>query len=158
MSLFFFYVFMNRIEQKGERTVIKVKSKDNHSFTYSIGIGISIALIISFLLMLGLTSLIINGYLKESGGTFGSFVIRTLSVFGGCLIAGYVYKEKILLLIGAISGIYLIVLMIISVAAFDHSFVNLVLAVISVLLGGVFAAVLRFLPKKRSTRNLHRIK
>ena len=138
--------------------MVKVKSKDNHSMVFSIGIGILISVIISFLLTLGLTSLILNGTLKESGGTFGAFIVRTLAVFIGCLISGIIYKDKVLPLIGAITGTYFIILMIVSIAAFDRSFVNFVPTMISVFFGGILAAVLRLVPKKRSMRKLPKIK
>lgn len=136
----------------------KVKSRDNHSMAFSIGIGILISVIISFLLTLGLTSLIINGTLKESGGAFSIFIVRTLSVFIGCLIGGIIYKDKALPLIGVITGVYFIILMIVSIAAFDQSFINFVPTMVSVLLGGILAAVLRLRPKKRSMRKLPKIK
>ncbi len=138
--------------------MIKVKAKNGQSMGFAVVTGCVSAILVSLLLTIGLTSLILNGSLSESRTGLIAFLIRVLSVFLGCLIAGGICKERVLPVIGLIAGGYLITILVIGIIAFDGSFHNFLSGILSVLLGSVLAFVLRVMPKKRATHGAYRIK
>lgn len=158
MSLFFFCLATNIIKQKGERNVIKTKSTKKQSMSTAAIIGFLSSVTITVLLMIGLTCLVLNDSLVEGRTGVVVFLIRALSVFCGSLIAGTIYKDSIIPVIGVVAGIYLTATIAVGIIAFNGSFHNFISGVLSVLFGGVLTFILRVLPKKRIQHGLRRIK
>lgn len=137
---------------------MKARSKNEHSMVIVVVAGSFAAIITSLILILGLTSLMLKGSLNVSVAGVAVFTVRVLSVFVGCLIAGSMYKQKGALVIGSVVVIYLAVIISIGIVAFDGLVENFALGLLSALLGGVFALILRLIPKKRAFRSVRHIK
>lgn len=113
-------------------------------------IGIIVASFVSFLLLIGLTSLIVNGTVNEVGTGSYIFIIRTIAAAIGCLTGTVLMKGKYLLIAGAIALGYMIVLLAMGIVLFDSSFKNILSGAASVLLGGAVACFVVLKPLKKS--------
>jgi len=119
-----------------------------------IGAGVLTTLLISVALTMGLTSLIQNERLSENGET-GVFLIRVIATLVGGLLGAWLSGKKMLLVIGVISGGYLMFILGLGVVVFDGSFDKLWLGVLSVVVGAVIALLIKLKhqsPRKRTTR------
>ncbi len=124
-------------------------SMGKHSAIAGIAIGMAVVLVISFVLTAGLTSLIINGKLSEGTAGVFVFVIRAISVLAGGLVATTLVKERCLPIVGAVAAVYLLVLLGTGIAAFDGSFKNFIPGIMSVLIGGILACMIKLKPQKK---------
>lgn len=116
-------------------------------------IGIIVASIVSFLLLIGLTSIVVNGTVNETVTGPYIFVIRTIAATIGCVAGSVLVKEKYLFITGATALGYMVVLLGLGIVLFDGSFKNILSGAASVLLGGALAcfAVLKPLKKSKYT-------
>lgn len=122
---------------------------NGNAFIRGITIGTVIAAAISFLLSMGLTSLIAKGSISESSPGVYIFIIRSLSVLAGCLLATWIVKEKNLQIIGIVSCLYLLILLGVGIIMYDGSFHNFGLGLLSVILGGGIACIIKLIPQKK---------
>lgn len=125
------------------------------SVWFSVLLGIITALIVSGILSLGLTSLVMNGHVELSSTTAIIFMIRAVSVLIGGLLASALFNEKHLMIIGSITLIYLIIILMMGVIAYNESFINFGGGVLSAVAGGVSACIVRLKPP---TKRKHPIK
>ena len=113
-------------------------------------IGIIVASLVSFLLLVGLTSLIVNGTVNEGVVGAIAFAIRTVAAAIGCVDGMVLMKEKYLFITGATALGYMSVLLGLGIALFDGSFKNILSGAVSVLLGGALACFVVLKPLKKS--------
>lgn len=137
---------------------MKLKIKKDQTIGSAIVIGWVTAILITFLLSLGLTSLVLKGSLKAESSGFVVFLIRSLSTLLGCLLAGRIYADKMIPVISGVLIIYLITLIGIGITVFDGSFQSFITGLLSVVIGGMLALILRVLPKKKGSYKVPRIK
>lgn len=135
-----------------------VNQSPSRSMVRSAEMGLAAALSVSALLTLLLTSLIINGRLGEENGNALVFVIRILSVFVGGLIGASLAQGKYLPVISLVSLGYLIMNIALGIALYDGSFRNFIGGVMSVLIGGATACLIKLIEPKRQNRGVRRIK
>lgn len=119
------------------------------AFSRGITIGTVVAAAISFVLSMVLTSLITKGGISESSPGVYIFIIRSLSVLAGCLLATWIVKEKNLQIIGIVSCLYLLILLGVGIIMYDGSFHNFGLGLLSVILGGGIACIIKLIPQKK---------
>lgn len=126
---------------------MKMKSRQismsNHSTVFGVGIGIVTAFIISFLLLAGLTSILVSGGLGEGMTGPLVFSIRTISLIVGVLVGTGFVKGKCIIYAGAITLGYMVLLAGLGIVIYDGSFENFGLSIISMVLGGVFGCLIR---------------
>ncbi len=113
-------------------------------------IGIAAASAVGFLLVAGLTSLIMKGTLGEANTELYVFAVRMTATALGCLISTILVKGKCLIITGAVALGYLAVLIGIGIAVYDGSFNNMFSAIVSVLLGGGIICAVVLKPLKKS--------
>lgn len=116
---------------------------------HAVIIGIIVASIVSFLLLIGLTSLIVNGTVNEVGTGPYIFIIRTIAAAIGCLTGTVLMKGKYLLIAGSIALGYMVFLLAMGIVLFDSSFKNILSGAASVLLGGAIACFVVLKPLKK---------
>jgi len=122
------------------------------STVFCTAIGVAVAVIVTALLSAGLTSLVMNGTIAEKATSPYIFVIRLLAVlFGGLLGAG-LSDGKILPVVGLITGVYIVILLSVGIAAYDGSFYNFGTGLFSTLIGGVIACLIKLKPQMRPKR------
>lgn len=115
-------------------------------------IGTIIATAISVGLTALLANLVLKGSVEESGTGWYVFGIRLLSVAVGSLVGTGLADEKILPVIGVVSGGYLVALLALGIVFFDGSFRQFGLGLLSVLIGGGLACAVRLMPRKSNKR------
>ena len=149
MSLFFFVLPMNIIKQKGEESM-KLKIKDGAKTTWikAAAIGSGCALGASVVLTALVSVLVLNGSIKENGSAYAVFAIRALSVAIGALIGTGLAEEKLLPVIGVITAGYILILLAFGIVLFDGSFYRFGAGLMSSIIGGAVAAIIRLKPKK----------
>ena len=115
-----------------------------------VGIGVLAAVVVSAILTVLYGLLMLKGTVNETPSATAIFLIRTVSVAVGSLIAGALTKQYFLPVIGITAAGYLIILLGTGVAAFDGSFKNFGSGLLSVLLGGAIPCITKLkAPKKR---------
>ena len=119
-------------------------------------IGVLCAVIISAGLTALLGNLVHNGSVGESAICYAIFMIRALSVTIGALVGTGLANEKLLPVIGAISGGYLVAMMAVGIAFFGGTFNEFGSGLISAVVGGVASGLIRLKPKKSGKRVLLR--
>ncbi|MBR4017183.1 MAG: hypothetical protein IKK11_05160, partial [Oscillospiraceae bacterium] len=95
-------------------------------------IGVLVALFVSFLLSVGLTSLLLNKSTGEWPENFSSFIIRMISVLSGCLVGTAIYKEKTIITTGILTAIYFVILLIIGTIVYNSVFRKMGMGLVSV--------------------------
>lgn len=128
---------------------LRATPKGGCSTIVSISAGIIAALIISTLLSAGLTSLTVNGKVKEEITGIYIFIIRALSVLIGSLLGTGLEKGKYLPVISAVTLGYLLVLLGFGITVYNGSFQNFGGGIVSILSGSVIACLIKLKPQKR---------
>lgn len=123
------------------------------NLTICIGMGLLISLVISVILTIGLTSLIQNGKLSESG-EMPAFIIRVIATLAGGLLGAGLSTKKFLPVIGAISAGYLLVLLGMGIILFDGSIHKLWLGILSVAIGAMIAILIKLKPQTTRKKTL----
>ncbi len=113
-------------------------SENNNSLAVCIAIGLFISLVVTVALSILLTSLIQEGKSDENRN-LGVFAIRVIATLAGCITGAVLSKKKLLVVIGAISIGYFVILLIIGLLLFDGVVSQVGMGVLSVLLGGLIA-------------------
>lgn len=149
MLLFFFYILLNSIEQKGEGNVNRTNHTGKTMLGYGIGIGVAVSVAVSIGLLLVLTSLLMNKRLSENMMATAMFLVRPLSILIGFLSGSFILKEKKLILAGATVVGYLFVMLALGITAFDGGFHGFGSGVISVLIGGGISCLILLKPKTK---------
>lgn len=129
-------------------------SKRSYSAITSIIIGVAIALMISFALSALLTSVVLKGGLKENALNVLVFGIRTISVIIAGLVGSSLAKGKYLPVIGSVTATYTVILTGITIVAFDGSFKQLGIGVVSAVCGGVIACGIKLKPQRKRKTSL----
>ena len=124
-------------------------SKGSRSGAVGAGVGLAAAILLSTVLTVALTSLIVKGTVGEWAVGAFVFFVRLLSVLTGGLIGTAIAKEKYLKIIGIIIAGYLFVALGLGIAFYDGAFQNLGLGVVSVLLGGFLAMLVKLKPQRK---------
>ncbi len=117
-------------------------------------IGIAVAVIISVVLTALTAHFVLNEKVGESSVSLILFVVRFLSAGIGGLVGTSLSKEKLLPVIGVITGGYLLVLLATGIIFFDGSFHQFGSGLISVLSGGAGAGAIRLKPAKNKSRGV----
>ena len=112
-------------------------------------IGTTLAAIVSFLLTMGLTSLIMKGSVPENAPNVYVFFIRSISVLLGCLAATVLVKEKNLQTIGIVTAAYLLIMLGCGIIFYDGSFHNFGIGLLSATIGGGIACIIKIIPQKK---------
>ena len=115
----------------------------NHSVAFGSTIGILISLVISMLMMTGMTSLLISGRTGENVVGVSVFAIRAIAVLVGVIIGTSILKEKYVVAAGVISLGYLLLLTGFGIVLYDESFKGFGLSAISAALGGAVGCIFR---------------
>ena len=136
---------------------MKVRATNSRPMVLAVVVGFFAATVASFLLLLGLTSLIMNGSFDKDTAGVAVFFVRTVAVFLGCLIACGIYKERGVVVIGSVVGSYLVAILVTGIIAFDGFVQNFVSGLISVCLGGFLVLIIRLIPKKRTFHSVRHI-
>ena len=131
------------------KRLTRTATKGSKTMTNGVIIGTAVATAISFLLSMGLTSLIGKGSVPENGSGVYIFLIRSLSVLLGSLLSTAIIKEKNLQTIGIVTAAYLIILLGIGIVAYNGSFHNFGIGLLSVLAGGGIACIIKVIPQKK---------
>lgn len=115
----------------------------------AIAIGIGISVLITLLLTAGLAALIISSKLQES--TVGIIValIRAIAVFLGVMITTKIKQDKILQSTGIVAGLYILIILGLGIMLYDGSFNSFGFGLLSILVGGLAAYLIRIKPNKR---------
>ena len=119
-------------------------------------IGFVVSVVISVVATALFANLALNGKLEDRLAGTVVFIVRLISVAGGGLIGTGVSKEKNLTVVGCVSGAYLLTLLAVGIVLYDGSFNNFGSGLLSVLLGGVVAALIRLKPQKSNTHSRKR--
>lgn len=119
------------------------------SSALSVAVGTVVAVGISLAMTCGITSLILRGNMGMNGVSVALFAVRALSVLVGCLVGTGLYKEKMLIVLGAVAGGYLLLITATGVLIFDGSVKHLLIGVLSVALGGGVACFIRLSVQKK---------
>lgn len=136
---------------------IRVPKAGGSSVGLGITIGVFAACLAGFLLTIALTSLVMNGSVDKNETDLFVFVIRAISVILGSLITTSFTKTKHLLMIGLTMVGYLLIQLILGFVIFNDSFHNFGIGVISTLLGGVCACIIKLkMPLKKKHFVKHR--
>lgn len=106
-------------------------------------IGVILALLISLLLMTGMTSFAVNGSISEKGAGVSMCLIRTIAVLAGVLVGTGIIKEKCVITAGAITLGYLLLLAGVGIVLYDESFKDFGLSAIFASLGGTIGCLFR---------------
>ena len=131
------------------KTLARAKTGGNKTITTASILGAAAATALTFLLTAGLTSLILKGSVPEQSSGIYVFLIRSLSVLLGCLLATGIVKEKSLQTIGIVTAAYLVILLGIGIVLYNVSFHNFGIGLFSVLVGGGIACILKIIPQKK---------
>ena len=116
--------------------------KNNHSMIVAILWGFAISVLFSILgAAIGACVLDI-GSVNEKGILWISGLTWSISVFCGIMLSLRLYKNKIVIVTGVVSGIYILVLTVVNILFLNQKFSGLGVAVISVLAGAFAAAML----------------
>ncbi len=105
--------------------------------------GVLSALVISFLLSIGLTSLLLNNSAGEWPEGIIMFAMRFIAVLIGGLVCTGIYKEKTIVSISIMTAAYFLILLIIGTIVYDSVFYKIGIGILSVLLGGATACLIR---------------
>lgn len=132
----------------------RAKISSGQSTTSAIAIGLAVTLVVSILLSAGLTSLVINGNLNENSVRISVFVIRTISVLLGGLVGASLSKGKYLPIVGIIALIYAIVLIGFGIIFYDGSFQNFGFGMLSMIIGGALACIIKLKPLRKPRRTV----
>lgn len=124
------------------------------SVVISVVVGMLVALVVSVLLNIGLTSLVMNGYIAENGTTVFVFLSRAISVITGGLLTSSLAKEKILLVIGLSAVGYLMILIGLGIVLFEGSFHNFGSGVLSVAAGVACACIMKLKPPSKKKHSV----
>lgn len=119
----------------------------NQSIVTCIGIGLVASVIISLILIIAVTSLIQKGKLNENGN-LGVFIIRTVAALIGSLLGAGLSQKKVLPVIGSIAGGYFFVLLSVGLLFLDGSFSNVWQGLVSVVIGGALACIIKLKPQR----------
>lgn len=149
MLLFFFYILLNSIEQKGEWNVKRTNHTGKSTLGYGIGIGVVVSAAVCFGLLLLLTSLLMNQRLSESAAVKVMFLVRSLSVLIGVWVGSSIAKDKKMILVGVTVLGYLFVMFAFGISFFDGRFCGLASGAISVLIGGGLSCLVLLKPKSK---------
>ncbi len=126
-----------------------IKSNRVKSLPFGIAIGTSIALIISILLSALLTGLVLKGSLQEEVTGISLFFVRVVAVMAGGLVSASFAHGKILPVIGLMIAAYLLVLLGTSIIAFDGKLDGFGIGVLSALIGGAIACIIKLKPQRK---------
>ena len=115
----------------------------------AIAVGVGISVLITLLLTAGLAALIISSKLQEL--TVGIIValIRAIAVFLGVMITTKIKQDKILQSTGIVAGLYVLIILGLGIVLYDGSFNSLGIGLLSILVGGLAAYLIRIKPNKR---------
>lgn len=127
-------------------------SKSNHTTVFGVGVGIIVSLVISMLLLTGVTSLIVDGKLNENVVAFFTFATRVIALLVGVLIGTGLIKQKHIIFAGVIALGYLIILITLGIVLYDGSFRNFGSGIVSVLLGSGAGCLIRLKLQNRPQR------
>ena len=136
------------------KQLLRAKTSSGQSTTSAIVIGLAVTLVVSILLSAGLTSLIINENLSENAIRISVIVIRTISVLLGGLVGSSLSKGKYLPVIGIIMLIYAIVLIGFGIIFYDGSFQNFGFGMLSMIIGGALACIIKLKPLRKPRRTV----
>ena len=119
---------------------------ENNNIFACIGIGLLVTILISLMMTIALTSLIQKGKISENGNAF-IFIIRVTATIVGCLLGSGLSKKSILPVIGAISAGYFIVLLSMGLLFLDGSLNKVWQGILSVIIGGAIACMVKLKPQ-----------
>ena len=154
MPLFFFYILMNSIEQKGEGNVKRTTRLEKKSIGYGVGIGVAVSVVISVLLLCLLSCLMIKQRLSEHTAGIAVFIIRFLAINLGTLIGSKLTKENGVIVIAAITTAYLVILLGLGIVAYEGVFRNFGTGLFSVLIGAGVSTAIVLKPQRKSKRTI----
>ena len=154
MPLFFFYIRMNSIEQKGEGNVKRTTRLEKKSIGYGVGIGVAVSVVISVLLLCLLSCLMIKQRLSEHTAGIAVFIIRFLAINLGTLIGSKLIKENGVIVIAAITTAYLVILLGLGIVAYEGVFRKFGTGLFSVLIGAGVSTAIVFKPQRKSKRTI----
>ena len=118
-----------------------------------IAVGFVVSVVISLLLITGLTSLIQTGKIDEHRLN-AVFITRTLATLLGCLVGTRICNQKTLVTITSISSVYLFMLILLGVIIFDKSICNLLSGASSVIIGAIIALLIKLKAPRPSAKGL----
>lgn len=133
-------------------------SKGSSSGAIGAGTGLAASILLSIVLTAVLTSLITKGTVSERAVGVSVFFVRLLAVFTGSLIGAATAHEKYLKVSGIIVVGYLFALFGLGIVLYDGTFRNLWSGVVSALLGGILAILIKLRPQRKGKIARHYIK
>ncbi len=138
--------------------MVKTKHKatrTENSIFKSVAIGVAAGMVVSMLLLLLLTSLVMNGSVGEDRTQSFIFAIRAVGGFAGCMLATVAAKKQHLLVSGVTAGIYLIALLAVGIVFYEGSFADFGSGLLSVLIGCGIACISRLKPPAKGKYKRH---
>ena len=105
------------------------------SVAFSVGIGAVAGMVVGILLLLLLTSLVMNGSVGEENTAPYIIIVRTIGGFAGCMLATVIARKKHLTVIALTGVVDLLLLLAIGIAFYDGSFTHFGSGLISVVIG-----------------------
>ena len=141
------------MKQKNHASILTGRSA-----VFCVVIGVAAAAITTALLSAGLTSLVMRGTITEKTTSAFVFAIRLLAVLLGSLVGASLSGGKILPIVGLVTGVYTVILLSVGIAVYDGSFHNFGPGVISAILGGIIACLIKLKPQMKPKRAIRHIK
>ena len=123
-----------------------------HGLGTNLLFGVGASLIVSLLLSLLLTSITINGSITEDHAGKFVFAARAVSVLIGGLVSAGMEKGKYIPVIGMTALGYLLVVMGVGILFFDGGFREFGTGLISVVIGGCLACVIKLVRWSKPNR------
>ena len=122
------------------------------STVFCVAIGVAMAVIITVLLVTSLTSLVMNRTITEKTTGHYVFAIRLLAVLLGSLVGASLSSGKILPVVGFVTGVYIVILLSVGIVVYEGSFRNFGTGLISAILGGLIACLIKFKAQMKPKR------
>ena len=125
---------------------LRTTSGKEKSIITCVVIGLITTILLSFILTIVLTSFVQKGQLAEDGNA-GVFITRIIATLTGGLVGAGFSKKKFLPVIGTISLGYFVILISIGLLLLDGSLNNLWHGLLSTLIGGIIACLIKLKPQ-----------
>ena len=126
----------------------------NENMLSCIAAGLFASLVVSVVLMIGLTCLIEKGKLNDNE-YLAVFITRLIATIAGGLLSARLAEKKLLLNVVTTSAAYLLVLLSVGIVLFDGVFDKFWIGVLSVVIGVVIVLLIKLKPqtnRKKLTR------
>lgn len=126
------------------------------SILLRVAIGVFVGVLLSVLLLTGLTYITINGGVTENQTGIYLFAIYMLSTLLGGLIGSASSSQKMLQVIGLTTLVYFLILIALGIICYDVAVHNFASGFISTVLGGSFAYLIKLKSQMHRGRTVRR--